>query len=624
MTVIRPNSISGITSITAQANEINVFRSNGLIAGLNLNGVNFNTTAGISTLAALKVTGNVDIAGVLTYQDVTNVDSLGIGTFRTGINVSGGQLDVGSNIKLGNAGVITATSFVGSGANLTSLPAQATIANNADNRVITGGSGVNLNGEANLTFDGSTLTNTGGAGAFKKNSNNYILVGSTDAGGATVIIDGDSNGDGSGADYAYIQHDTSGNLNIVATNPADSSNMIFNTGDGSERLRILSDGRMLLGTTSANHYSDRMFTINRDAGAGIELRNNGSSTGQISFSDTSGSGIGAYRGYIQFQHNNGSMHFATQSTERLRILSTSQLLHQRTDNTTRYDFEFRNTGAISDGNYGGILWTQGATGSTNLAALQIAYASTGQPDIVFKTRQGGGATITDSLRIHKNGDLSMPVVGSKLYTNNSGGNLTIQGGATYPGAAIKLNGGTNGGTGVMHFYAGNSTSYEERMKITAAGYVTHQDGKKCAFNVKGSNMTRNDTSGYVCQFNNDTSSGCFDSGNNFNTSTYKFVAPVSGYYYFFTNIRLDSFNSGYIRTAILSTSYHAGTTYYAIPSTGHVIDYYHDPTNILHISTSTVMYLPATHEAWVYQDPSSDSSYTCYLNESSFGGYFIG
>ena len=157
MTVIRPNSISGITSITAQANEINVFRSNGLIAGLNLNGVNFNTTAGISTLAALKVTGNVDVAGVLTYQDVTNVDSLGIGTFRTGINVSGGQLDVGSNIKLGNAGVVTATSFVGSGANLTSLPSQLTLSNNADNRVITGGSGTNLNGEANLTWDGAQL-----------------------------------------------------------------------------------------------------------------------------------------------------------------------------------------------------------------------------------------------------------------------------------------------------------------------------------------------------------------------------------------------------------------------------------------------------------------------------------
>ena len=41
----------------------------------------------------------------------------------------------------------------------------ATISNNADNRVITGGSGSNLNGEANLTFNGTTLTNaTDGTG----------------------------------------------------------------------------------------------------------------------------------------------------------------------------------------------------------------------------------------------------------------------------------------------------------------------------------------------------------------------------------------------------------------------------------------------------------------------------
>ena len=53
--------------------------------------------------------GEVSIGGTLTYQDVTNVDSVGIGTFRSGINVSGGQLDVGNNIKIGNTGIITAT-----------------------------------------------------------------------------------------------------------------------------------------------------------------------------------------------------------------------------------------------------------------------------------------------------------------------------------------------------------------------------------------------------------------------------------------------------------------------------------------------------------------------------------
>ena len=106
---------------------------------------------------SVSLSGNVSVGGTLTYQDVTNVDALGIGTFRTGIKVLAGQVDVGNNIKLGNAGVVTATSFSGSGANLTSLPAQATISNNADNRVITGGSGVNLNGEQRLTWDGSQL-----------------------------------------------------------------------------------------------------------------------------------------------------------------------------------------------------------------------------------------------------------------------------------------------------------------------------------------------------------------------------------------------------------------------------------------------------------------------------------
>ena len=83
MTVIRPNSVSGITSITAQANEINFFRSNGTLAGLQLNGVNFNTTTGVSTF------NNLNVGGVLTYQDVTNVDSVGIITARSTIDAQG-------------------------------------------------------------------------------------------------------------------------------------------------------------------------------------------------------------------------------------------------------------------------------------------------------------------------------------------------------------------------------------------------------------------------------------------------------------------------------------------------------------------------------------------------------
>jgi len=75
----------------------------------------------IKTVGIGTFDNTVSIGGTLTYEDVTNVDAIGIITARSGINVSAGQLDVGNNIKLGNAGVITATSFAGSGANLTGV-----------------------------------------------------------------------------------------------------------------------------------------------------------------------------------------------------------------------------------------------------------------------------------------------------------------------------------------------------------------------------------------------------------------------------------------------------------------------------------------------------------------------
>ena len=113
------------------------------------------------------------------------IGGLDEGLVVSGIVTSSTQVNVGSNIKLGSAGVVTATSFVGSGANLTSLPSQLTLSNNADNRVITGGSGTNLNGEANLTFDGSTLSV---GGNISMGDSNRIYIGASND--------------------AYIYHDT--------------------------------------------------------------------------------------------------------------------------------------------------------------------------------------------------------------------------------------------------------------------------------------------------------------------------------------------------------------------------------------------------------------------------------
>ena len=119
---------------------------------LNVSGVSTfvgQLNAGAIAAASATFTGNVSVAGTLTYQDVTNVDSLGIGTFRSGVNVSGGQLDVGNNIKLGNAGVITATSYVGSGTKLTGIVTS-----------IVAGSNITISGSTGQV----TISSSGGGG----------------------------------------------------------------------------------------------------------------------------------------------------------------------------------------------------------------------------------------------------------------------------------------------------------------------------------------------------------------------------------------------------------------------------------------------------------------------------
>ena len=55
-------------------------------------------------------------------------------------------------------GICTATSFVGSGANLTNLPAQITFSNPSNNRILTSEGGIGVNAESNFTYDGSLLT----------------------------------------------------------------------------------------------------------------------------------------------------------------------------------------------------------------------------------------------------------------------------------------------------------------------------------------------------------------------------------------------------------------------------------------------------------------------------------
>ena len=59
------------------------------------------------------------------------------GMIVAGLSTYSNQINVGSNIKLGTAGIVTATTFSGSGANLTSIPAGNLTGTVADARITT-------------------------------------------------------------------------------------------------------------------------------------------------------------------------------------------------------------------------------------------------------------------------------------------------------------------------------------------------------------------------------------------------------------------------------------------------------------------------------------------------------
>ena len=112
---------------------------------------NLTGTPNIS-VGTITASGNVSVAGTLTYEDVKNVDSVGVITARAGIRVGGGQ-------SIGSDGALT---YYGDGSQLEGISAGgiSTFAGTASGIVTT----LNLtNQDHKLTVTGvTTITVTGG------------------------------------------------------------------------------------------------------------------------------------------------------------------------------------------------------------------------------------------------------------------------------------------------------------------------------------------------------------------------------------------------------------------------------------------------------------------------------
>ena len=157
---------------------------------------------------------------------------------------SSGNVGVGSSVPSNpatsantgiiNAGVVTATTYYGSGANLTGITG-TTINNNADNKVITGSGTANtLEAEASLTFD---------AGLLKIDD----LSGTAGKGRLEFGNSGEQ----------YIEGYDTGN--------AGSGSYLTIGSNADERIRIDSSGRFLVGATAKRNVLNQNANSAGDA-----------------------------------------------------------------------------------------------------------------------------------------------------------------------------------------------------------------------------------------------------------------------------------------------------------------------------------------------------------------------
>ena len=336
-----------LTKVTGQV----INNTTGLVVGVTTVGGGVSATDGffsgiVTAVGNASFSGSVSVGGTLTYEDVTNVDSVGLVTARNGIVV-------GSGITLSKdgdgffTGVVTATSYYGDGSNLSNITS-TTINSNADNRLITGSGTANtLNGESNVTYDGSTLQIATDANleGFKiiSSGDTYSDINiSANRGSANNSI-GRIKGLWNDTQVASIEFKTGAD-----TSGKDDGEITFHTSNGGgtldERVRIFQNGSVVIGSKAGEAGGSAKLAIDCQ---GLDINDgvgDAANYGLIFANDPTGdkaNGIGFFNdsastcgGYIVHQDkgagNIGDIVMATSASsdtpvERFRIASAGDV-----------------------------------------------------------------------------------------------------------------------------------------------------------------------------------------------------------------------------------------------------------------------------------------------------------
>ena len=386
-------------------------------------------TVGAITAASADFSGNVSIGGTLTYEDVTNIDSIGIVTARDGIHVTGGSVGINTTVpaeKLDVVGTIRASAgtnqymhmypVAGAGyfdvRNATSYPSIVF------RQIGSGG-----------TEERLRITSSGNVGIGTNNPGTKLDI----LNGADANVIATVNGVDTSSEYLGLGINSGKAIITAGGNGSTSNALVFttsNSGTESERVYITSGGSILqLGNGSASNPaitlsgtapSDTLVTTSA-AKIGMGTDNPGeklhltttSGNCKLRIDAASAASVDFYNSGTRFSdmftdastgnftitnRQNADIIFRTNGTnERLRITSDGKVGINRTPTQHPFEIQHASEPTVS-------LWR----GSTKGAALQAQSGGTylysyENAPLVFSVNSASG--FTERLRIKSSGTL---------------------------------------------------------------------------------------------------------------------------------------------------------------------------------------------------------------------------
>ena len=232
-------ALEGLTKIT----------SIGLAGGIDITGITTThgmqlsgITTGLAVSGVATFTDNVTVAGTLTYEDVTNIDSVGIITARKGISVSGGGTLDQANIT----GVSTfgGTLKIPTVAGTNNAAFQSVLFQTAAG-IIDGGSGLQYHpANDQLSVNGTTIT----SGSVYSNGGSSLKLADANYSSTTYALISNKVEIGVNDNVAGAFKLKQGSNEYITVDTTNSSEAIKFGTAGTERVRITSTGKVGIGT----------------------------------------------------------------------------------------------------------------------------------------------------------------------------------------------------------------------------------------------------------------------------------------------------------------------------------------------------------------------------------------